>query len=66
MSNPKEYYITIRIDSGQFLEADSKEEAAELVKALWEEEYNIDLQDSEIVSIEEVDEDGLTLSQNNV
>jgi hypothetical protein len=49
----KDYLVTIRIDTGQFLEAESKKDAADLVKAIWEEEYNIQLNDSEIISIEE-------------
>jgi hypothetical protein len=49
-----DYLVTIRIDSGQYLEAKSKSEAVELVKDLWQEEFNIQLKDSEIIDVQMV------------
>jgi uncharacterized protein YpuA (DUF1002 family) len=53
----KEYLVTIRIESGQFLEAEDKEDAIERVKKIWEEEYNIHLNDNEIVDVQEVNDE---------
>ena len=49
----KEYVVDVDIKFTQALQASSKEEAIEITKELFKEEFNIDLEDSEITSVKE-------------
>lgn len=45
----KDFYFEVNLKFGQSISADTLEEASEILKSTFEEEYNIELDDSEIV-----------------
>ena len=55
---PKQWMCLVRIEIEQFgIEAETREEFIQITKELFLEEYNIELDDSEIKKIEEVTEE---------
>ena len=47
-----DYLVSTRIVTDNFVNAESKDEALEIVKSIYQEQHKIDLQDFEIVVIE--------------
>ena len=50
----KEFNVTVNISWSNYLEAQNESEAREIVKQIFKDEHNLDLDDIEIISIEEV------------
>tara|TARA_Y100001951_G_scaffold85825_1_gene75924 strand:+ start:579 stop:752 length:174 start_codon:yes stop_codon:yes gene_type:complete len=55
---PKQWMCEIKIEIDQFgIEAETKEEFIQITKELFLEEYNIELDDSEIKRVQEITEE---------
>lgn len=52
MENKKQYVIKIELKWDNLVEAENMVEAIENIKSIFEQEHNLDLDDSEIVSVE--------------
>jgi hypothetical protein len=51
----KEFNVTVNIVWSNYLSASDESEAREIVKQIFKDEHNLDLDDIEIISIEEVE-----------
>ena len=49
------YYIAVHIKFDNQVQADSKEEAISILRSMFKEDYGIELNDDEIVSVEETE-----------
>lgn len=52
MENEKQYYIKVELKWDNLVEAENMAEAIENIKSIFEQEHNLDLDDSEIISVE--------------
>ena len=55
--NERQYYIKVELKWDNLVEAESMVEAIENIKSIFEQEHNLDLDDSEIISVELVNND---------
>lgn len=58
----KSYRVEVKIVLDNFFEAKNKKEAIKFVKDLFDEQYGIELEDSEITEVEEVKGDIIKLN----
>jgi hypothetical protein len=50
----KDYRIVVKLELDNFISAENKKEAIKIVKQSFLQDYNIELEDSELIEVEEI------------